>query len=157
MAGSLCGHSLAEKGHIFQGVCYVTGEGFLPVARVAGEAVIKTLQQKEAALPLLDFIHNEQDRDVPYTVAVNDIPSFVEKNSPALRHPANIIDAHLLDMQLSDVPDCIRIFSCNEDEGKIRIHFAFMLHDSLITIKDIAGAIQKHYDCLPGKALAEIE
>ena len=151
----LARNDLAE--HRFSAAYYLEGEGFLPTTRLPAEGIISQPSAESAALPLLGFLQAEKTRHAPFTVAVNDIPAFLEANKRSLRHPDNIVAPELLHLQVREFPDRLIIDSFEEQGDWCYLSFHYGLGNTSITINDILAARGKSLTCLPGKEWLQIK
>ncbi|MFV0435914.1 MAG: DEAD/DEAH box helicase [Desulfopila sp.] len=141
----------------FFGVYYLPGEGFLPTRRLPQEGTFANPTRQEAAMPLLGYLDNEQIRDLPFTVAINDIPTFLAKNREALHRPDNIIAPELLELQVREFPDQLIIDTFEEHDDWCYLSCHYGLGNTTITLEDILTARQRRLTSLPGKQWLQID
>jgi superfamily II DNA or RNA helicase len=140
----------------FPGTYYLDGEGFLPTTRSPREGTFKN-PSDQAALPLFGFIKNEETRDMPFTVAPNDIPAFLNANQKPLHYSDNIIDPALLQLKVCELPDRLIIDSFEERDEWCYLSCHYGLGNTSISLNDILVAKGQNLNCLPGKQWLQID
>ncbi len=143
-------------GSRFTGGYYLEGEGFLPMTRLPAEGIIKK-STSGAQLPLLGFLQNEIEKDSPFTVEPNDIPSFLDANQASLRHPDNIVEPDLLDLEVHSLPHRLVIDFFEEHDDWCYLSCRYGLGNTQITLNDIRAARKKRLTCLPGRQWLKIQ
>ncbi len=151
----LARHDLAENR--FSTAYYLDGEGFLPTHRLPAEGTFRKPAASAAPPPLLAFLQDEKVRDMPVTVAANDIPAFVDANRLPLRHPDNLVDPGLLELRVRDFPDKLVIHAFEEHDTWCYLSCHYGLGNTSITLSDILTARKKKLSCLPGREWLQIE
>lgn len=140
----------------FSEVYYLEGEGFLPTVRLPVEGTFSNPSLKTSELPLCAFVQSEKARCDSFTVAINDIPAFLEANRKPMRYPDNIIDPKLLEMSVRELPDRLVVESFEEQGDWCYISCHYGLGNTSITLRDIHTAKEKKLNCLPGREWLQI-
>jgi superfamily II DNA or RNA helicase len=141
----------------FGDVYHLQGEGFLPTTRLPAEGVINNPSRKKSTLPLLAFVQDEKDRDIPFTIPVNDIPTFYEVNRQALHYPENMVAPELLDMEVLDLPERLVIDSFEQQGDWCYLSLSYGLGNLSITLEDIKSARGKKQTCIPGRKWLKLD
>lgn len=145
----------------FQNTFFLEDEGFLPVSRISGEATIKKPDSQRtgraSSLPLFGFIKEQESRDEPYSVALSDIPAFLEKNKGPLQHQDNRVDSDLKQLRLHELPDRLLIDSFAERDERCYLSCRFGLGDSIMPLRDVVEARKKNFSCVPGREWLKIK
>ncbi len=140
----------------FTGGYYLPREGFLPVKRVPSEGV-PAKPQLQNALPLLGFLQDEAIRDLPFTVAFDEIPPFLEANQGPLHYAENRVAEEVLNIKVHTLPEQLIIDGFEEHEDWCYISCHYGLGNTNISLSDILAARAKGLSCLPGRHWLQIE